>query len=98
MESRADIEKEFRGAVVRLEGIIRERVPWKYKVPNRRTVGHLIHECEEANLLLAPELQEARFVNAVRNKLYHSSVGEISSEQLIRATQSANALVKTLEY
>lgn len=95
--SRAEIEKEFRDTVLKLESVIREHMPWGHAAPDRRTLGYLIHECEEVKLLQGPELKEAFFVNAVRNSLYHPGIGDVSEEQLARAIQSAAALFLKLE-
>lgn len=95
--SRSDLEKEFRHAILNLESIIREHMPWGKREPDRRTLGYLFHDCQEVHLLEHSDLQEARFVNSVRNSLYHPGSSEISDEQLTRAIQSANALLTKLE-
>ena len=98
LKSRADLEKEFRQAVVKLERIIKEHMPWGHKETDQRTLGYLIRECKEAKLLEEPELQEAFFVNTVRKSLYHPNQGEVSDKQLARAIESANELYVKLDY
>jgi Cu2+-containing amine oxidase len=96
-KTRADLEKRFRETVVQLESAMRERLAWTQAGRDRRTLGNLVHEAEEKQLLGIVRLQEARLVNEVRNAQNHPTTEQISDEDLTRAIQSARAVIAAIE-
>jgi len=97
MTSRADLEKYFRDKYIQLECAMRKRLPSSQAGGDRRTLGNLIREAEEKQLLGRAALQEARFVNAVRIALNHPTTEKISDGRVTRAIQSARAITVELE-
>lgn len=95
--SRADLEKWFRDTIVGLERAMRERMPWSQAGRDLRTLGSLIHEAEEKQVLGRIRLKEARLVNEVRNAQNHPTTEQISDEDLTRAIQSARAIIAAIE-
>jgi len=95
--SRAQLEKSFHDAVRDLESIMRKHLRWQRTGADRRTLRDLIHEAKEIQIFSKAKLAEASFVNTVRNSLNHPDLGDISDDDLTRATTSASALVAMLK-
>ena len=95
--SRAQLEKSFHDEVRELESIMRRYLPWQRSGPDRRTLGDPIYGAKEMQILSKAKLAEASFVNTVRNSLNHPGLGDISDDDLTRATTSASAVVGLLK-
>lgn len=94
--SRAEIEMAFRQSFLSLESALRKHVQIDKSARDRPTLGSLICEVGKANLLTGVQIAEAWFINAARNSLSHSGLGEPSDSSLIRATQAATELADAL--
>jgi len=95
--TRAELEKIFRDKVLDFESKLRKIIPMRAGFSDQRTLGKLINEIDELNLLQKHVISEARFVNTIRNSLSHSNLGEVSDDQLKRGTESVNALIRIIE-
>lgn len=95
--SRADLEKRFRDTIVELECAMRERIPSSQVGRDRRTLGNLIHEGEERQLLGRIRLQEARLANEVRNALNHPTTEEVTDGDVALANEVARVIIAELE-
>jgi hypothetical protein len=95
--SRAQLEKNFHDEVRGLESIMRRHLPWQRSGLDRRALGDLIKRATEMQIFTKAKLAEVSFVNVVRNSLNHPGLGDISDDDLTRATASASAAVVTLK-
>lgn len=95
--SRAELALAFQDACVQLEGALKNRLPARQINQDRRSLGNLIREASEKGLFGELQVREGRFVNIVRNALFHSASEKISDDRIRRATESARALRAELE-
>ncbi len=95
--SRAELALAFQDACVQLESGLKNALPAWQVNPDRRSLGNLIREASEKGLFGELQVREGRFVNAVRNALYHPTPENISDDRIRRATDSAQALWSELK-
>lgn len=95
--SRAELALAFQDACVQLEGALKNGLPAWQVNQDRRSLGNLIREASEKGLFGELQVREGRFVNVVRNALFHSASEKISDDRIRRATESAQALRAELE-
>lgn len=94
--NRAIEEKRFRDSVRELEAVLRKRLPQALG-GDRRTLGDLIHDARQTQRFSEARLAELNFVNKTRNAMNHPGNDEVPDEDLVRATDSARALVRSLQ-
>ena len=95
--SRAELALAFQDACVQLDSGLKNALPAWQVNPDRRSLGNLIREASEKGLFGELQVREGRFVNAVRNALYHPTPENISDDRIRRATDSAQALWSELK-